>query len=78
MSNQVPEPREGETESQWRQRILRDYMRGPLLYAGLSFDPFGTAYHPAINGKPANVARWLRELADDIEGLEERDGRADR
>lgn len=60
------EPR---TETKMRQDIMCVCMMGELLYVQVQFDPFGTPYHPAINGKPADVAKWLRTLADDIESL---------
>lgn len=65
----LPDPEEGQTESEWRQGILRGYMMYGLLFAQLQFRPFGTPYHPAINAKPAVVAEWLRAIADDVEGL---------
>ncbi len=58
------------TETEFRQETLRGYMAFGKLYAQLSFDPLGTPYHPAINGTPEQVAQWLRQLADDIEGIE--------
>lgn len=63
----------GMTESEWRREVLKGYMRDRLLYARLEFDPMEELhYHPAVSGKPAEVAKWLRELADDIEKLEEK------
>ncbi len=59
------------TETQFRQETLRGYMERGLLYARVQFGAFGTGFSPAINNTPANVARWLRQLADDIEGMEE-------
>lgn len=58
------------TETEFRQETLRGYMIKGLLYAEIHFGVWGTEYHPAMNGTPAAVAKWLRQLADDIEGIE--------
>ena len=59
-------------EGKLRQELIRRYVdRFGHLYARLEFHPNGTTYHPAINSTPADVARWLVEVAGDIMKLEE-------
>lgn len=57
------------TESQYRQHQFRQYMMHGKLYVRLELDPFGSRYCPAVNGTPAEVARWLRGITNDIEAL---------
>ena len=59
-------------EGKLRQELIRRYVdRFGHLYARLEFHPNGTTYHPAINSTPADVARWLVEVAGDILKLED-------
>jgi len=57
------------TETEMRQEIIRLCMLRGLVYVQLQFDPFGTPFFPSISGTPAKVAEWLRQFADDIEGI---------
>ena len=59
------------TESQWRQEQFRQYMINGKLYVRLELHPFGSRYCPAVNGTPAEVARWLRGITNDIEALDD-------
>ena len=59
------------TETEFRQETLRGYMIKGLLYTRVHFGVWGTDFSPATNNTPANVAKWLRQLADDIEGMED-------
>lgn len=41
------------------------------VYVRTEFDPLEeSVLSPAVYGTPMQVAAWLRQLADDIEGLE--------
>jgi len=58
------------TETDWRRTILRQCMERGLLYVELQFDPLDELpFHPSIAGSPAQVAAWLRQFADDIQGI---------